>query len=276
MRKLPTIRLTPALCCAAAAGMLASFSVSAQDDTWSNVKEEGELRCGAAIATPYVMKNPRNNEYGGFFVEMCRDFAEHLGVEATFIDTNWDNLVAGVQSGRWDLAMALNETPERARAVSFSEAVSDYQVSFLYKSDNPKLPDSVENLEDIDQEGITIALMSGTVQDKAVTESVENATIMRLPGMDETRLAVMSQRADVLADANDTNLLFWHANPDWAKIMTPTPPLARQGVAFGLNKSTPEADIKVLNEFIAEKHAAGEIEAMIDEAASIAVEQMEN
>lgn len=275
MRKLPKICLTPALYCAAAAGMLASFSAIAQEDTWNNVKEAGELRCGAAIATPYVMKNPRSNEYGGFFVEMCRGFAEHLGVKATFVDTNWDNLVAGVQSGRWDLAMALNQTPERARAVAFSEPVSDYQVSFLYNVNNPKLPDTVSNIDDIDKEGITIALMSGSVQDKAVTENIENANIMRLPGMDETRLAVMSQRADVLADANDTNLLFWHANPEWAEIMTPTPPLARQGVAFGLNKSTPEADLQVLNEFISEKHEAGEIEAMIAEAASIAVEQMD-
>ena len=275
MKKSGTVRTLTAACTATAISLMTTTVALAQEDTWGSVKEAGELRCGAAIATPYVMKNPRNNEYNGFFVEMCREFAEHLGVEATFIDTNWDNLVAGVQSGRWDLAMALNETPERARAVAFSESVSDYEVSFLYNSDNPKLPDTIENLEDIDRKGITIALMSGTVQDKAVTDSIKNANIMRLPGMDETRLAVMSQRADVLADANDTNLLFQHANPDWAQIMTPTPSLARQGVAFGLNKSTPEADIQVLNEFITSKHEAGEIEGMIEDAARIAVEQMD-
>lgn len=275
MRKLPKILTTSAFLCTAATGVLASFSASAQEGTWSSVKEEGELRCGAAIATPYVMKDPQTNDYNGFFVEMCRDFAEHLGVDAKFVDTNWDNLVAGVQSGRWDLAMALNETPERARAVAFSEAVSDYEVSFLYHGENSKLPEEVSGLEDIDQEGITIAVMSGTVQDKSISDQIENAEIMRLPGMDETRMAVMSQRADVLADANDTNLLFQHANPEWAEIMTPNPPLARQGVAFGLNKSTPEADIQELNEFITMKHEAGEIDKMIEDAASIAVKQMD-
>ncbi|GGY11015.1 ABC transporter substrate-binding protein [Litchfieldella qijiaojingensis] len=244
-------------------------------DTWESVKSSGELKCGAAIASPYVMKNPRTNDYSGFFVEMCREFADHLGVEATYVDTNWDNIVAGVQSGRWDLAMALNETPERARAIAFSEPVSYYEVSFLYNKDNPKLPDSVSNLEDIDKADITIAVMSGTVQDKAVTGSLENANIMRLPGQDETRLAVMSRRADVLADANDTNLLFHHANPDWSVVMTPTPPLAPQGVAFGINQSVPEADIQELNEFIIEKRESGEVERMINEAAQIAVEQME-
>ncbi len=262
-------------CCMATLGLATSSSVFAADDTWEGVKEAGELRCGAAIATPYVMKDPRTNEYAGFFVEMCRGFADHLGVEATFVDTNWDNLVAGVQSNRWDLAMALNQTPEREKAVAFSEPVSNYEVSFLYNKDNPKFSDGVNNLEDIDQENITIAVMSGTVQDKTVSESIEDADVMRLPGMDETRLAVMSRRADILADANDTNLLFQHANPEWAEIMTPTPPLARQGVAFGLNKSTPEADIQELNEFILSKKEAGEVEEMIDEAAKIAVEQME-
>ncbi|MDI5983760.1 transporter substrate-binding domain-containing protein [Halomonas sp. M4R5S39] len=262
-------------CCMATLGLATSSSVFAADDTWEGVKEAGELRCGAAIATPYVMKDPRTNEYAGFFVEMCRGFADHLGVEATFVDTNWDNLVAGVQSNRWDLAMALNQTPEREKAVAFSEPVSNYEVSFLYNKDNPKFSDGVNNLEDIDHENITIAVMSGTVQDKTVSESIEDAGVMRLPGMDETRLAVMSRRADILADANDTNLLFQHANPEWAEIMTPTPPLARQGVAFGLNKSTPEADIQELNEFILSKKEAGEVEEMIDEAAKIAVEQME-
>lgn len=262
-------------CCMATLGLATSSSVFAADDTWEGVKEAGELRCGAAIATPYVMKDPRTNEYAGFFVEMCRGFADHLGVEATFVDTNWDNLVAGVQSNRWDLAMALNQTPEREKAVAFSEPVSNYEVSFLYNKDNPKFSDGVNNLEDIDHENITIAVMSGTVQDKTVSESIEDAGVMRLPGMDETRLAVMSRRADILADANDTNLLFQHANPEWAEIMTPTPPLARQGVAFGLNKSTPEADIQELNEFILSKKEAGDVEEMIDEAAKIAVEQME-
>lgn len=275
MTRLTNLRSFATACCMATLGLSASSSAFAAEDTWENVKSSGELRCGAAIANPYVMKNPRTNDYSGFFVEMCREFANYLGVEATFIDTNWDNLVAGVQSNRWDLAMALNETPERAKAVAFSESVSNYEVSFLYNKDNPKFSNGVSNLEDIDEANITIAVMSGTVQDKAVSGSVEDANVMRLPGMDETRLAVMSRRADVLADANDTNLLFQHANPDWTEIMTPNPPMARQGVAFGLNKSTPEADIQELNEFIIQKKEAGEVERMIDDAAKIAVEQME-
>ncbi|MBZ9557948.1 MULTISPECIES: transporter substrate-binding domain-containing protein [unclassified Modicisalibacter] len=262
-------------CCVASLGLATTSTAFAADSTWEAVKDSGELRCGAAIAAPYVMKDPRTNDYSGFFVEMCREFADHLGVEATFVDTNWDNLVAGVQSHRWDLGMALNETPQRAKAIQFSEPVSLYQVSFLYNKDNPKLSGDIDSLDDIDKPDITIAVMSGTVQDKTVTQSTDKAKIMRLPGMDETRLAVMSHRADVLADANDTNLLFQHANPDWAKVMTPTPPLASQGVAFGVNKSTPEADMQELNEFIAQKKESGEIQKMIDEAAQTAVEQMD-
>ncbi|PMR67144.1 substrate-binding periplasmic protein [Halomonas heilongjiangensis] len=275
MNKLNRLHSFAAVCCAATLGLTYASSAVAAETTWERVKDAGALRCGAAIATPYVMKDPRTNTYNGFFVEMCREFAEHLGVEATFVDTNWDNIVAGAQSGRWDLSMALNETPERARAVAFSEPVSYYQVSFLYNKDNPKLSEGVNDLADIDKADITIAVMSGTVQDKAVTERTENANIMRLPGMDETRLAVMSRRADVLADANDTNLLFHHANPDWSVVMTPNPPIAPQGVAFGMNQSTPEADIQELNEFIIEKKEAGEIEGMIEEAAQLAVQQME-
>ncbi len=275
MTQLKGLRSFAAVCCTAALGFTHASSTIASETTWQSVRDSGTLRCGAAIATPYVMKDPRTSTYSGFFVEMCREFADHLGVEADFVDTNWDNLVAGVQSGRWDLAMALNETPERARAVAFSEPVSYYEVSFLYHQDNSKVPGEADALEDLDRSDITIAVMSGTVQDKAVTDNTEHANIMRLPGMDETRLAVMSRRADVLADANDTNMLFHLANREWATVMTPVPPLAPQGVAFGMNLATPEADIQELDEFIIEMRNAGEIERMIEAAAQFAVDQMD-
>lgn len=261
------------VCCVAAVGFIQTTSALADESKWQRVRDTGSLRCGAAIAAPYVMRNPRSNEYSGFFVEMCQKFAEYLGVEARFVDTNWDNIVAGAQSGRWDLAMALNETPERARAVAFSAPVSQYEVSFLYHQRNSKIGDGAKTLADIDQKNITIAVMSGSVADKAVTDNARNATIMRLPGMDETRLAVMSRRADILADANDTNMLFHLANEKWAAVMTPAPPLAPQGVAFGMNLSTPEADIEELNVFINNMRESGEIDRLIHEATRLAVQQ---
>ncbi|MGO7428811.1 transporter substrate-binding domain-containing protein, partial [Rhizobium ruizarguesonis] len=84
---------------------------------WQGVQKAGVLRCGAAVAPPYVMRDPATGEYSGFFADLCKEFAEVLKVKPEFVDTTWDNIVAGLQAGKWDLSLALNRTPTRAMAV---------------------------------------------------------------------------------------------------------------------------------------------------------------
>lgn len=242
---------------------------AAESSHWQTVQKAGVLRCGAAIAAPYVMRDASTSQYSGYFVDLCRDFGEKvLKVKVEFVDTNWDNLVAGLQSDKWDLAMALNQTPERALAVAFSAPATDYQISLLVNKENPKLANAGTSLADYDKKGVTFAVMSGTAQDKAISAAVKNGTIMRLPGMDETRLAVMSRRADVLVDANDTNHLFAVANPNWAKEVIPQPALAKQGVAFGVRRNISWADLQVLNIYISQRRDTGEISALVDKASA--------
>ncbi|NIF27021.1 transporter substrate-binding domain-containing protein [Pantoea sp. Tr-811] len=242
----------------------------AQADTahWQAVQQAGVLRCGAAVAAPYVMRDPASGQYSGFFVDLCRDFAEHvLKVKAQFVDTSWDNQVAGLQSGKWDMAMALNNTPERAKAVAFSVPATDYQISLLVNRKNPKFSAAGNNLGDYDKPGVTIAVISGTAADKAVTAAVKNATLMRLPGSDETRMALMSKRADILADANDTNHLFAMANA-WANEVLPVPALAKQGVSFALPLQTPADDMAELDAYLTQQRESGEIDKLVDKASA--------
>lgn len=237
------------------------------DSSWAKVKKEGVLRCGAAVAPPYVMRDPKTGAYSGFFADLCREFGQNvLKVKVQFVDTTWDNIVAGLQAGKWDLSMALNNTPERAKAVNFSTGASNYEVSFVYNKTNPKLQGSLTTLADIDKPNLTLTVMSGTAQDKALSAAIKQAQILRLPGADETRLALTSKRADLLVDASDTNWLFTESNPDWTVTFTPNPPLAKQEVAFGLRKDAPAADIALLNTYLTEKVSSGAVDTLIKKA----------
>jgi len=259
-----------ALACVAAVGALLTQTPSQAADTsmWQGVQKAGVLRCGAAVAAPYVMRDASSGQYSGYFVDLCRDFGEKvLKVKVEFVDTNWDNLVAGLQSGKWDLAMALNQTPERALAVAFSAPATDYQVSLVVNKENPKFSGAGNAIADYDKPGVTFAVMSGTAQDKAISSVLKQGTVMRLPGMDETRLALMSRRADVLVDASDTNHLFAMAN-DWAREVLPKPALAKQGVAFGMRRDISAADLQVLNIYVTQRRETGEIDRLVDKASA--------
>jgi polar amino acid transport system substrate-binding protein len=259
------LRAVPVL--AVVAGLSTSAAhAQTQEGYWQGVQKAGVLRCGAAVAPPYVMRDPATGEYTGFFADLCRGFAEALKVKPEFVDTTWDNIVAGLQAGKWDVSLALNRTPARAMAVNFSIPAMEYQISLAYNKENPKIPAGATSVADIDKEGVTLAVMSGTAQDKAISAAVKTAQILRLPGNDETRLAVTSRRADILVDASDTNQLFTQSNPEWAVALNPTPALAKQGVAFGLPHQLSFSDVEVVNIFLEEKVATGEVDNMIKKA----------
>jgi polar amino acid transport system substrate-binding protein len=241
-------------------------SAQTAEGYWQGVQKAGVLRCGAAVAPPYVMRDPASGQYSGFFADLCRELAETLKVKAEFVDTTWDNIVAGLQAGKWNVSLALNRTPARAMAVQFSIPAMEYQISLAYNKGNPKIPAAAASVADIDKKDVTVAVMSGTAQDKAITAAIKNATILRLPGNDETRLAVVSRRADILVDASDTNQLFLQSNPDWAVALNPKPALAKQGVAFGLPHNLSAADVEVVNIFLEEKVATGHVEGLIRKA----------
>ncbi|MFC7397363.1 substrate-binding periplasmic protein [Chelatococcus sp. GCM10030263] len=228
------------------------------DGYWQEVQKRGVLRCGAAIAPPHVMRDPLTGAYSGLFVDFCNEFAEKaLGVKAEMVDTTWDNIVAGLQAGRWDLSMAINRTPKRALAIAFSAPVWAYQISLVYDKANPKLKDP-KSLADVDVAGVTIAVKTGSAEDAAMTANVKNATIMRLADVDANRLAVSSRRADIVVEDSDANALFVATDPNRWVAMFPQPAVAKQGIAYGLRRSATAADVDVLNIFLEEKAATGQ------------------
>jgi polar amino acid transport system substrate-binding protein len=263
-------RLAPATRVLSVLALIAALSGGAQAQSaegyWQGVQKAGVLRCGAAVAPPYVMRDPATGEYSGFFADLCREFAGVLKVKPQFVDTTWDNIVAGLQAGKWDLSLALNRTPIRAEAVNFSIAAMQYQISLAYNKTNAKIPANPQAVADIDKSGVVLAVMSGTAQDRAISAVVKQAQILRLPSDDEIRLAVISKRADIVVDASDTNQLFTQSNPDWAVAFDPTPALAKQGVAFGLPHQLSYSDVEVVNTFLEEKVATGEVDELIRKA----------
>jgi polar amino acid transport system substrate-binding protein len=263
------------VCIATGLSSLVSPAHAADPTTFEAIRKAGELRCGAALAPPFVVRDPKTGGYTGAFSDLCRRFGEDvLKVKVRFVDTTWDNMIAGLQTDKWDFAMAINRTPVREQVINFSTAVVRNDTNFVYSKKDTKLPKQIKSVADIDKPDFVVAVVQGTTDDKAISPVLKQAQILRLPDADSTRLALMSHRANFLADQSDADLIFQAAHPDWAEIYRPDPPFNLQDVAFGLNKSYTAADLNVLNQFIQQQTQSGFIKSSVDAAVKQAAQSV--
>ncbi|WP_397453750.1 substrate-binding periplasmic protein [Pseudomonas sp. NA-150] len=240
---------------------LAAAAEPASEPLWTNVQKAGVLRAGAGLAPPDVIRDPQTGEYSGIFVDLLREFADKElgGVKVAFVDTDWDNMIAGLNSNKWDVAMAINRKPQRAMVIHFSQPSRFFEVSLVFNKDNPKIKAISDFPKNFDNENITFAVVGGTAEEQALSARVHKAKILKLPNIGDVRLAVSSRRADVSVADSVTNQLFINVNEGWAVAAMPEPALAKQGIAYGFRRSVPLDDIEAFNIFIEQKTADGSV-----------------
>ncbi len=135
--------------------LLIIFSLSAcaskeenkDQDLLSEIKEKGVI----TIATegdwsPYTYHDEETDELVGFDVELGKLIAEKLGVSAEFKETDWDSILAGVESGIFDLGInGITYTEERAKSFNFSDPYLYDQTVLIVLEDN----DDIKSFEDL-------------------------------------------------------------------------------------------------------------------------------
>ncbi len=72
---------------------------------------------------PYIIPDPNNpTEIIGFEVDIANAIAKELGLEAEFVQNQWDGLIPGLENKNYDIAMnGIEITEERKRVVNFSD-----------------------------------------------------------------------------------------------------------------------------------------------------------
>ena len=115
-----------------------STASTTSTDLLSSIKEKGVM----TVATegdwaPYTYHDEETNELVGFDVELGKLIADKLGVEVEYKETDWDSILAGVQSGVFDLGInGITYTEERAESFNFSEPYLYDQTVLIVLEDN--------------------------------------------------------------------------------------------------------------------------------------------
>ncbi|NTW42713.1 MAG: amino acid ABC transporter substrate-binding protein, partial [Cellulomonadaceae bacterium] len=95
---------------------------SATDTSLSDVLDAGTLTIGTeGTYRPFSFHEDGSGDLTGYDVEVAQAVADQLGVTATFEETQWDAIFAGLDAGRFDvIANQVSITPERSAAYTFS------------------------------------------------------------------------------------------------------------------------------------------------------------
>ncbi|GHV80803.1 amino acid ABC transporter substrate-binding protein [Spirochaetia bacterium] len=98
MKKLIVILVAFALVFTACKGKKQQQAESSLD----KIKAAGVLSIGTEGTYPPFSFHNEANELVGYDVEIAREIAKKLGVTAKHVESRWDSLIIGVDSGHWD------------------------------------------------------------------------------------------------------------------------------------------------------------------------------
>ena len=124
-------------------GVLATCSMAyAADDELSQIQESGKLKVGVEGTYPPYTYHDDDGELTGFDVEVAKAIAGKLGVEADVTESDWDSLLAGIDSGRLDTVInAVSITPEREEKYDFAGPYFYITQQIVVAKDNEDIVD---------------------------------------------------------------------------------------------------------------------------------------
>jgi len=175
--------------------------------------EPGYLTVGSDIAyPPFEFTDEKTGEYTGFDIDLMKEIAKRMGLEAKFVNTAWDGIIPGLLAHKYDvICSAMTITEERAKQVDFSDPYFEARQVIITRAD-------VTEINDVDDlNGKVVAVQQGTTGDFAAErlkdEKGIQLEIKRFEGTPEALMAVQKGDADAAIIDNFVAYIAAKENP---------------------------------------------------------------
>ncbi len=163
----------------------------------------------------------------GFDIDLMNALAEEAGIEIEYETLEFDGIVAGISSGRSDIAIAgMTITKERQESIDFTQPYYEAGLILAVRDDN----EEIQSIEDVD--GKVVATRTGSTSETYLKEHTD-AIPEAFPQIIEGYQNVLAGRADaVLYDL--PNVLFYSEQEAEGRLKTVGEKLTGEeyGIAF--------------------------------------------
>ena len=219
--------------------------------------ETPPLRVGMDLSYPPFETIGPDGQPAGISVDLARALSAELGRPLVIENIPFTGLIPALKSGKIDLILSsMTATPERAKAVAFSDPYLTTGLALLVPASN-----IATGLADLDQAGKTIVVRQGTTGEVFARANVRQAKILTLEKENACVLEVTQGKAD--AFIYDQMSVFQNARRQSGKVRALLAPLQQESWAVALRPDDTELRTQV-NAFLAKFRADGGFNGLAD------------
>ena len=218
----------------------AAFAETAPDRL-ARIRESGKLVVAMeGVWQPWTYHD-ETGKLVGFDTEVAALIAESLGVEVEYVETDWSSILAGVDSGRFDIICnGVGYTEERAKSYSFT-------TPYVYSNKVLVVAENNEEIKTVDDLKGKKTANSASSTYAALAEEY-GATLVPVDTLGETMDMLVQGRVDATLNAQVSIADYLREHPD-AKIKT-VQVLAGDPVAYPVAKEGTESLVNAINEIL--------------------------
>jgi polar amino acid transport system substrate-binding protein len=202
------LRLLQSLLAILFASHAAAQTVSPQ--VVNELAPEGKLRAAINLGNPVLaQKDAATHEPRGVSVDLSRELGRRLGVPVELVLFEAAGKVAdAVKAGAWDIAF-LAIDPGRANDIAFTAPYVVIEGTYLVAADSP-----LRTIEDVDQQGVRIAVGKGSAYDLYLTRTLKKAQLVRAPTSPTVIDVFRDQKLEAAAGVRQQLVAFASSQPD--------------------------------------------------------------
>lgn len=146
----------------------------AQESIIETIQKRGAIKIGLSLFVPWSMRD-LNGELIGFELDVGRELAKDMGVEAEFVPTSWDGIIPALVAGNFDVIISgMTVTPQRNLTVNFSYP---YAYSGMTILANKELTEGF-TLEDYNSPDVTFAARRGATPATVIADMFPEAELL--------------------------------------------------------------------------------------------------
>jgi cyclohexadienyl dehydratase len=165
-----------------------------------------------------TFRNPKTQLLEGMDAELAIELGKDLGVSVEFVDSSFANLIADLTGNKCDVAMfSVGVTAQRKDKLRFTKPTLVSDIYGITTRTNRQ----IKTWADIDNPGVVVAVMKGTLHEPIMRERLKAATLKVVDTPMAREQEVTSGRADVfMTDYPYSRRML--ETTDWARLVSPT------------------------------------------------------